>query len=105
LIHQAGGVSVLAHPSTLYMPDAQLRALVGELKEHGLGGIETYYAAHPQDIVAKFSKWAQAFDLICTGGTDFHGANTPDLRLGTGFGQLEVPDEALDQLKAAIPPR
>lgn len=105
LIHRAGGVSVLAHPATLGLPDGSLRALLAGLKEHGLGGIETYYAAHQPDSVAKFSAWAQELDLVCTGGTDFHGANTPDLHLGTGFGQLNVPDEALDRLKAVIPSR
>jgi hypothetical protein len=102
LIHEAGGVSVLAHPATIYMPDDQLRALVMELKDYGLGGIEAFYAEHKPENMQKFCHWAEELDLICTGGTDYHGSNTPDLKLGTGFGQLRVPDEALDQLKAAV---
>lgn len=101
LIRQAGGVSVLAHPATIYLPDAKLHDLVGELKNQGLGGIETYYAEHRPDNRKKFMEWADEFDLICTGGTDYHGANTPDLTLGIGFGQLRVPDEVLDHLKSA----
>ncbi|RKX39717.1 MAG: phosphoesterase [Verrucomicrobia bacterium] len=104
LIREAGGVSVLAHPATIYLPDEQLRILVGELKEHGLGGIEAHYAEYRPENIRKFTEWAEELELICTGGTDFHGANSPDLKLGTGFGQLRVPDEALDQLKAAVPP-
>ncbi|MBT8042702.1 MAG: PHP domain-containing protein [Pontiella sp.] len=103
LIHQAGGVSVLAHPATIYMPDAQLKDLVKQLAGHGLKGIEVYYAEHNPANRARFSGWAKEFGLICTGGTDYHGTNTPDLKLGTGFGQLRVPDEAFDQLKAAVP--
>ncbi len=103
LIHAAGGVSVLAHPATIYLPDDQLRGLIKGLKERGLGGIEAYYAEHKPENIEKFCHWAAEFGLICTGGTDYHGANTPDIRLGTGFGQLRVPDEALDQLKAASP--
>lgn len=103
LIRQAGGVSVLAHPATIYLPDEQLRILVGELKEHGLGGIEAHYAENRPENIRKFTEWAEELELICTGGTDFHGTNSPDLKLGTGFGQLRVPDEALDQLKAATP--
>ena len=102
LIHEAGGVSVLAHPATIYMPDDQLRTLVMELKDYGLGGIEAFYAEHKPENMQKFCHWAEELDLICTGGTDYHGSNTPDLKLGTGFGQLRVPDEALDQLKAAV---
>jgi predicted metal-dependent phosphoesterase TrpH len=103
LIRQAGGVSVLAHPATIYLPDEQLRNLVAELKQHGLGGIEAYYAEHRPENIRKFTGWAEELGLICTGGTDFHGANSPDLKLGTGFGQLRVPDEVMDQLKTVIP--
>lgn len=104
LIREAGGVSVLAHPATIFLKDEKLRQLVGELKEQGLGGIEAYYGEHRPDNRKKFMEWAGELDLVCTGGTDFHGMNTPDLKLGIGFGQLHVPDEALEHLKAAVPP-
>jgi predicted metal-dependent phosphoesterase TrpH len=100
LIRQAGGVSVLAHPATIYLPDDKLKALVGKLKNLGLNGIEVYYAENRPENRKKFMGWAEQFDLICTGGTDFHGNNTPDIKVGTGFGQLCVPDEVLDNLKA-----
>ena len=102
-IRQAGGVAVLAHPATIHLPDGQLRILIGELKECGLGGIEAYYAEHRPENIRKFTGWAEELGLVCTGGTDFHGMNSPDLKLGRGFGQLRVPDEVLEQLKAAIP--
>lgn len=102
LIRLAGGISVLAHPATIHLPDDQLRGVVMGMKEQGLGGIEAYYAEHKPENMRKFCQWAEEFDLICTGGTDYHGNNTPDLKLGTGFGQLHVPDDTLDQLKAAV---
>jgi predicted metal-dependent phosphoesterase TrpH len=102
IIREAGGVSVLAHPATVRIPDDQLRGLVYGMKEKGLGGIEVYCSSYQVEHVKKFSKWADELNLICTGGTDFHGANTPDLKLGVGFGQLNVSDEVLDQLKAAV---
>jgi predicted metal-dependent phosphoesterase TrpH len=101
LIHAAGGVAVLAHPATIHLPDGQLKGVVKGLKEHGLDGIEAFYAEYKPENIERFRGWAAEFDLICTGGTDYHGANTPDIRLGTGFGQLRVPDEALDQIKTA----
>lgn len=102
LIRNAGGIPVLAHPATIYLPDDQLRGLIMGMAENGLGGIEVYYAEHHPENITKFKKWAEELNLICTGGTDYHGNNTPDLKLGTGFGQLRVPDEALEQLKAAV---
>jgi predicted metal-dependent phosphoesterase TrpH len=102
LVRAAGGIPVLAHPATIYLPAEQLFTLVSELKNAGLGGIETYYAENRPENIRRFSEWADKLDLICTGGTDFHGKNTPDLKLGTGFGQLHVPDEVLGQLKDSV---
>lgn len=102
LIHAAGGISVLAHPATIQMPDDQLKGLIKGLKERGLGGLEVYYAEHKPENIRKFKCWAEELDLLCTGGTDYHGACTPDLKLGSGFGNLHVPDEILDRLKDAV---
>ncbi|MDF7806076.1 PHP domain-containing protein [Pontiellaceae bacterium B12219] len=102
LIHQAGGVSVLAHPATIYLPEDQLRGVVKGLAARGLDGIEVYYAEQRPENITRFKSWADEMGLIATGGTDFHGKNTPDLRLGIGFGKLRVPDEALDQIKERV---
>jgi len=102
IIREAGGIPVLAHPATIHLPDDQLRGIIYGMKENGLAGIEVYCSAYQADHIKKLSSWAAELDLICTGGTDFHGTNTPDLKLGTGFGHLNVPDEVLDQLKQAL---
>ncbi len=102
IIREAGGVPVLAHPATIYLPDDQLKGVIYGMKKNGLAGIEVYCSAYQADLIKKLSGWASELDLICTGGSDYHGSNTPDLRLGTGFGHLNVPDEALDQLKQTI---
>jgi hypothetical protein len=39
--------------------------------------------------------------LLMSGGSDFHGAANPAIRLGRGFGALEVPDELLEPLRSA----
>ena len=41
--------------------------------------------------------------LAVTGGSDYHGENKPDLRVGTGRGDLAVPDELLGELEARRP--
>ena len=99
-IRQAGGVAVLAHPATLHLSGKAFQNQIRQLTEQGLGGIELYYAEYRPETQQMIQNLATELDLVCTGGTDFHGANSPDLKLGTGFGQLHVPDEALDQLKA-----
>jgi predicted metal-dependent phosphoesterase TrpH len=102
LIHQAGGVSVLAHPATIYLPEDQHKGLIKGLAARGLDGLEVYYAEQRPENITRFKSWAEEMNLIATGGTDFHGKNTPDLRLGIGFGKLRVPDEALDQIKEKV---
>jgi hypothetical protein len=42
-------------------------------------------------------------DLVVTGGSDYHGAYKPDLQIGTGHGDLQVPDEILEPLEARRP--
>ncbi len=46
---------------------------------------------------------ARRFGLVATGGSDFHGATKPDLAVGTGTGDLRVPDTVLDQLESVRP--
>lgn len=98
LIAGAGGVAVLAHPFTLKMPSKQLKDLIRELCDFGLTGIEVYYSEHTASMQREYLKLAKEFDLVATGGSDFHGALTPDITLGRGFGPLKIPDEIVSRL-------
>lgn len=67
-IGEAGGVPVLAHPGQLGNFDA-----VEEWVAYGLQGIEAYHPSHTAEDVAKCLALAERFDLVVTGGSDFHG--------------------------------
>ena len=100
LIKNSGGIPVLAH-LMLYkkLDSSQKEALIRELKEAGLIGIETYYNTYTpveQEYVAGLAK---QWGLIETGGTDFHGQNKPHISLFTGQGDMEVPQKVLENLK------
>lgn len=100
-IHEAGGIAVLAHPLKYGASRSELEALVSELRSYGLQGIETYYSSNisnDEDVVRHL---AIKNGLIMTGGSDFHGSNKPGLEIGTGFGNLRVPESAYTGLKAA----
>jgi 3',5'-nucleoside bisphosphate phosphatase len=99
----ARGVPVLAHPQSLKVGPDKLRTVLGGYRDAGLRGIEVLYPRHSQDLRKAYARLAEEFGLVATGGTDFHGAVTPDLRLGTGYGDLAVPDETIDRLEAARP--
>lgn len=100
MIRQAGGIPVLAHPFTLNLGKQALAACVAELVQGGLQGIEIYYPQHSPAVVRHYLDLASQFHLVATGGTDFHGAPMPDIKLGRGFGLLDVPNTVLDQLDA-----
>ena len=103
MIRNAGGVAVLAHPFTLTGGRETLRRLVKDLATAGLEGIEVYYPRHTSKMTRFYIKLAMEFNLALTGGTDYHGAPMPDIKLGTGFGNLNVPDELVDKLAARRP--
>lgn len=100
LIREAGGVAVLAHPFTLGISLDELRFLLRQLKDSGLGGVEAIYTEHTAEMRSAYEAMARALDLVVTGGSDFHGALMPDIKLGRGFGNLEVPDVIVEQLEA-----
>lgn len=94
MIVRAGGVAVLAHPRTLRIRQARtLTTLLEQLRGYGLAGIEAYYATHMTTETEQYCALAARLNLLVTGGSDFHGAHKPELKLGTGFGNLRVPDE------------
>lgn len=99
LIQKAGGLPILAHPILYHMSDARLDALVKKLKEVGLVGIEAIYSTYAPSEERQIRKLADKYDLLLSGGSDFHGENKPGLDLGTGYGKLYVDDEILEKLK------
>jgi predicted metal-dependent phosphoesterase TrpH len=98
MIRGMGGVAVLAHPFTLGRHRKGLRALLADLAAKGLQGLEVYYPEYDASQTRNLLALAREFNLLVTGGSDFHGALNPNFRLGVGFGSLAVPDELADRL-------
>ncbi len=100
-ISQAGGISVLAHPFTLEpASEGALEKIVAELKANGLKGLEVYCSDPNPDRQARYERLARCYELLMTGGTDFHGAVKPDVHLGVGKGGLRIPYSLVENLKA-----
>ncbi len=72
LILRYGGVPVLAHPYSLEMSESQADEFVGKLKQAGLVGIESQYFSHTNEDKEKYGRLADKYNLIKTGGSDFH---------------------------------
>jgi predicted metal-dependent phosphoesterase TrpH len=98
-IRNAGGIASLAHPVRV---NGDVPKVLPELCDAGLNAIEAYHSDHGPREVALYLGLARKYGLLVTGGSDFHGAVKPGVRLGTGCdGNLCVPREVLERLKAA----
>lgn len=96
-IKSIGAVAVLAHPFLNLDPDP-LRVFLPLAKECGLDGMEVYYPKFDPQATALAEQIVKEFGLLPSGGSDFHGANKPDIALGTGRNNLNIPHTILDTL-------
>jgi predicted metal-dependent phosphoesterase TrpH len=100
LARESGGVPVLAHPHTLGITTASDMAdLLTRLKRAGLVGLEALYGAYRRHEREGYADLARRFDLVPSGGSDYHGTYKPGLMLGSGYGDLVVPGALLDGLR------
>lgn len=103
LARASGGVAVVAHPLSMGLERAALDSAVAELAELGLSGLEAYYGRYDAAQRDVLTALARARGLAVTGGSDHHGSYKPDLSVGIGRGDLEVPDDVLVTLEARRP--
>jgi predicted metal-dependent phosphoesterase TrpH len=102
-IRDAGGIAVLAHPYLTGLTDPiTFEAFLQTLKTMGLGGIEALYPGHTEAATAEYCRLARKYDLIISGGTDFHGEVTPGIQMGVGDGSFHVPYSLYEKLMVHI---
>lgn len=73
MIHEAGGIGVLAHPGH-WTTTRQVRTLT----KAGLDGIEVRHPSHSSSLCGYYQRLADGYDLLCTGGSDYHGRSDAD---------------------------
>jgi predicted metal-dependent phosphoesterase TrpH len=99
-IRDAGGISSLAHPVRI---NGDLPGMLPDLCKAGLNALEAYHSDHDAAKTGFYLNLAAKHGLLVTGGSDFHGAIKPSVRLGTGQdNNLHVPPEVVDSLRAVI---
>ena len=103
LILEGGGVPVIAHPIRLSLPHGNHERQVFEyLKRSGLLGLEVIHSDQSAALQRYYADLANDLGLIGTGGSDFHGTPKPDVRLGTGRDNVQVPYAFLEDLRGAL---
>lgn len=90
LIHQAGGVAVLAHPG-LSRADETIDALI----RSGLDGLECFHTKHSTYVTEHYLEIAEKNGLVVTGGSDCHGMSKGKPLIGT----LKIPYQYVEWLE------
>ncbi len=99
-IREAGGIASLAHPVRV---NGDVTALMPELCDAGMNAIEAYHSDHGPAETEMYLDLARKYGILVTGGSDYHGAVKPAVRLGTGCdGNLKVPRDLVEKLKSAV---
>lgn len=93
-IREAGGTPVLAHPG-LYKDDVLVRDIIERAHP---AGIEVYHSDHGEEEELRYLAMAKEYNLMVTGGSDFHGARQGVVFHGD-LGSVTVPVDVLEQLK------
>lgn len=99
IIHEAGGLAILAHPLLYGYQAEELEAMVTDFSKIGLDGIEAIYSMNRGEDEINMLKLAEKYNLAVSGGSDFHGKNKPHIQMGVGLGSLKIPYELLEKLE------
>jgi len=93
LIHQAGGLAVMAHPG-LNRTDE----IIPHLVTAGLDGIECFHTKHSTVMAERYLEFAEKFQLLVTGGSDCHGFSKKAPLIGT----VKLPYDHVEKMKAKL---
>ncbi|MGD8719273.1 MAG: PHP domain-containing protein [Candidatus Zixiibacteriota bacterium] len=102
LIHGAGGLAFLAHPGIYALAPSITENMLYKLIRSGLDGVEVYYTDHLPTDTASFKRLAEEYDVLASGGTDFHGTAKPGVEIGVGRGDLKIPYDLVTLMKARL---
>ncbi len=95
-------LSILSHPYTMGLEsESEFRRTFAHLADLGMTGIDCYYPEFSVVERLAMVELTRSFGMIPSGGSDYHGTYKQGLELGTGWGDLVVPDEVLAELESA----
>ncbi len=97
MVHRAGGVTVLAHPG-----DSVNFTALKKMKEYGLDGIECYHPSHNTSHQRRYLDYCHNYDLLPTGGSDFHGMVQDNNHLGVIHIPLDPDTPLLKTLETTL---
>lgn len=102
LILDANGIPILAHPNSLELSNEEFELLIKDMIDKGLQGLEIYHSNMTQEEREYYMSIAQKYNLLYSGGTDFHGEKVKtDIKIGLGRDNIFI--EEMPILKHLTP--
>jgi len=99
IIKESGGLAVLAHPMSLYVAWGRLPALIESLKDQGLDGLEAWHPTATTSSCKRLEDLARSLNMVITAGSDFHGEQRPDRKLGITADKRKIDESYLQAIK------
>ena len=94
-IKESGGIAVLAHPMSLYLSWSKLPNLIASLKERGLDGLEAWHPTARVSACKRLEELGKTLGMLITAGSDFHGEERQDRKLGITAGGKVIDESFL----------
>ncbi|MCL2065865.1 MAG: PHP domain-containing protein [Treponema sp.] len=98
LIRESGGISVLAHPMSLFIAWGRLSEILKELRNRGLMGLEAWHPIAKPGSCRRLESLGKSLGLFITEGSDFHGEIRPGRKLGFSGRGREIKDAVLEAI-------
>ena len=102
LIRESNGIPVLAHPMSLYIAMGRLPDLLKALKDRGLAGLEAWHPLARAASCRRLEQLGKSLGLFITEGSDYHGSNRPDRKLGYSHTGRKISDDVLQRIPGLI---
>jgi len=107
IIKKSGGLSFLAHYNKTigfaHLNNEEIENEIKYLINLGLDGIEKYYPSFVEEDYKFINYLINKYNLIYSGGTDYHGKNRPDIKIGSGKNNnLYIPSCVYENIIKAI---
>lgn len=91
-IKKGEAISILAHPN-LYKISSNFEYHLKKLIDYGLDGIECYHSTYSDETTQYYLAMAKKYNLLITGGSDYHGRGKKHVKLGTGEDNLNIQEK------------
>ena len=94
-IHKVGGKAFLAHVYEYKWIDDKIEYIKQLVKDSNIDGIECYYSNFTKEQTEELIEYCMENNLYISGGSDFHGLKRPNVDMGIGKGELNIPEKII----------